>query len=340
MTKLHATFHQRIFHFKNPSGTSRGVLREKQSWFIELSDPERPEIKGIGECSVISGLSPDFTSIEQYEAKLNEVCADLNTDLKGFPSIRFGLETAMLDLQNGGRRIYFDNDFSKGNIQIPINGLIWMGDEPFMKAQIEEKIAAGFRTIKMKIGAIDFDAEYALLKSIRDNYSSEQITLRVDANGAFSSANVLGFLEKLSELNIHSIEQPIAAGNWTEMAELCRKSPIAIALDEELIGIDGIEQKRELLTSIQPQYVILKPSLHGGIAGTREWIELANSMNIGWWITSALESNIGLNAIAQFTAEYNISLPQGLGTGSLYVDNIVSNLRIENGHLLLRTENA
>ncbi len=230
---------------------------------------------------------------------------------------------------------------NKLNVKILLNPFYGGAFGHEMSGAGQEKI---FRVLQGKIlqhklnkrGAIDFDKEYALLKSIRDNYSADQITLRVDANGAFTSANVLRFLEKLSELDIHSIEQPIAAGNWTEMAHICRKSPVSIALDEELIGINDTGQKRELLATIRPQFIILKPSLHGGISGTREWIELAISMGIDWWITSALESNIGLSAIAQFTAEYEISLPQGLGTGSLYTDNIDSNLHIENGHLMIR----
>ncbi len=333
---MKATFHKRTFHFKTPSGTSRGILTEKHAWFIEIWDEKEPEIKGIGECSIIHGLSPDFNSFEDYEQKLCEVCENLSCNLDEWPSIKFGVETALLDLKNGGRRIYFDNDFSRGKGKIEINGLIWMGNESFMKKQIDEKIKAGFTTIKMKIGAIDFNKEIKLLRYIRENYSSKNLTLRVDANGAFEYSEALEKLKILSDLNIHSIEQPIKAGNWKEMAKLCHSSPLKIALDEELIGIHSLASKRELLQTIQPPYIILKPSLHGGISGCKEWIEIAKELEIEWWMTSALESNIGLEAICQFVAEYDISLPQGLGTGSLYTDNIESNLVVKNGGIQLK----
>ncbi|MFT6245048.1 MAG: o-succinylbenzoate synthase [Salibacteraceae bacterium] len=338
MHKLRAKYEHRIFHFKRPSGTSRGILTEKHAWFISIWNPENPEIIGTGECSVIPGLSPDFVSLESkvdYEKKLDEVCKDLSTDLTNWPSIKFGVETALLDLENGGIGNYFNNAFTSGQKQIPINGLVWMGDPQFMQDQIEEKIEAGFSTIKMKIGAIDFDSEIKLLEGIRSNYSPEEITLRVDANGAFTPEDALSKLERLSELAIHSIEQPIKAGQWNEMAALCSSTPLPIALDEELIGINKSSEKVNLIQTIQPQYIILKPSLHGGLSGTREWIEIAESNNIPWWITSALESNIGLKAICQFTAEFDNNLPQGLGTGSLYVDNSTSRLKVEQGTIFI-----
>lgn len=328
---MKARFYKRTFQFKRPSGTSRGVLTEKHAWFLEVWNEENPKIIGTGECSIIPGLSPDYENDEQYEQKLISVCNNLSQDLSDFPSIQFGIETALLDLKNGGKGIIFDNDFTNGMQKIAINGLIWMGEEAFMQEQIEQKIAEGFTTIKLKIGAIDFDSEIALLKSIRSRFSSEQITLRVDANGAFSFEESLNKLSILSKLDIHSIEQPIKAGQWKEMSQLCLSTPIPIALDEELIGINLIEDKIKLLEVISPQYIILKPSLHGGIKGCKEWIELAEKLNISWWMTSALESNVGLNAICQFTAEYNNNLPQGLGTGSLYVENTPTNLKVENG---------
>lgn len=324
-------FYRQSFQFKRPSGTSRGVLTEKHSWFIELWDESNPSIIGVGECSVIPGLSPDFLHDMQYEAELSALCNDLSRDLSDFPSIQFGLETALLDLQHGGKRIIFDNDFSNGQQQIPINGLIWMGTENFMREQIEEKIAAGFSTIKLKIGAIDFETEVKLLDSIRKRFDANQITLRVDANGAFSPEEALDKLKILSQFDIHSIEQPIKAGQWNEMAKLCATTALDIALDEELIGINKPEEKIQLLDTIKPQYIILKPSLHGGIKGCKEWISLSEERNIPWWMTSALESNIGLDAICQFTAEYNNKLPQGLGTGSLYVKNTPTTLTVENG---------
>ncbi|MFT6924136.1 MAG: o-succinylbenzoate synthase [Crocinitomicaceae bacterium] len=338
MHKLRAKYEHRIFHFKRPSGTSRGILTEKHAWFISIWNPENPEIIGTGECSVIPGLSPDFISLESktdYENKLNEVCENLTLDLNNWPSIKFGIETALLDLENGGTGIYFNNAFTSGQKQIPINGLVWMGDPEFMQDQIEKKIEAGFSTIKMKIGAIDFDSEIRLLQGIRSNYSPEEITLRVDANGAFNPEEALNKLKRLSELAIHSIEQPIKAGQWNEMATLCSSTPLPIALDEELIGINSLSDKIELIQTIQPQFIILKPSLHGGLSGTREWIEIAESNNIPWWITSALESNIGLKAICQFTAEFDNNLPQGLGTGSLYMDNIESTLKVEGGTIFI-----
>ncbi len=328
---MKAQFYKRTFQFKQPSGTSRGVLTEKHAWFLEVWNEENPAIKGLGECSIIPGLSPDYENDEQYESKLTSICGDLTHDLNDFPSIKFGLETALLDLKNGGKGIIFVNDFASGKQKIAINGLIWMGSESFMQDQIKEKIAAGFTTIKLKIGAIDFDTELALLDSIRNRFSAEKITLRVDANGAFNSSEALDKLKALSQFEIHSIEQPIKAGQWKEMVELCTSTPIPIALDEELIGINRLERKITLLDTIQPQYIILKPSLHGGIEGCKEWISLAEERNIHWWMTSALESNVGLDAICQFTAEYQNNLPQGLGTGSLYVENTPTTLKVENG---------
>jgi L-alanine-DL-glutamate epimerase-like enolase superfamily enzyme len=243
----------------------------------------------------------------------------------------FGIESALLDLNHGGRRIYFENAFARGEQKIPINGLIWMGDEESMHAQIEEKLASGFTTIKMKIGAIGIETELALLKEIRNRYSANEITLRVDANGAFDETSAKEILEKLAALDIHSIEQPILAGQDTAMTRLCRNTPIPIALDEELIGITDRDEKIHVLDHIQPQYIILKPSLHGGISGTKEWIELAEKRHIQWWMTSALESNIGLEVICQLAGEYTNALPQGLGTGSLYTNNIDSRLTVEKG---------
>jgi len=339
-----ATFYKRIFHFKQPSGTSRGVLTEKISWFIEI---EHEKIKGIGECSIIAGLSPDYIDEKSYEIILTETIDKINSGdltlknapqlLVDFPSILFGVETAFLDLENGGTGIIFDNEFSRGERKIAINGLIWMGSEEFMLNQIDQKLKEGFTTLKMKIGAIDFETEFSILQTIRSACDALEITLRVDANGAFDETSAPAILEKLATLQIHSIEQPIKAGQWEAMKKLCVTSPTPIALDEELIGINTPSDKIRLLETIQPQYIILKPSLHGGLAGCKEWITLANERNIPWWMTSALESNIGLNAICQFTAQYENNLPQGLGTGSLYLDNIESNLNVENGMIFKDT---
>lgn len=337
---LRASFEKKVFEFKRPSGTSRGILTEKKAWFITVWNQNTPEIKGVGECSVIPGLSPDYENDLQYANKVKEVVTDvdyfsLNSELlRDFPSIYFGLEMALLDLKNGGKGVFYETEFTNGKQAIPINGLIWMGDEAFMQSQITQKLAEGFSCIKMKIGAIDFDKELEILAGIRKQVSAEEITLRVDANGAFSPEEAPEKLRRLSEFELHSIEQPIRQGQTEAMHSLCAKNILPIALDEELIGIHDFEEKKQLLDKIQPQYVILKPSLIGGFKGTKEWIELAEERNIPWWITSALESNIGLDAIAQFTSTYEITLPQGLGTGALYTNNTPSLLKVEKGELL------
>ncbi len=336
---LEASFEKRVFDFKRPGGTSRGVMTQKKAWFISIWDSRNPQIIGLGECSIIEGLSPEYENDEHYEAQvqscvkhINEFANDLDK-LKQMPSIFFGLEMALLDLKNGGKRLYFDTDFYHGKSNIPINGLIWMGEPKFMSEQIDEKLAQGFSCIKMKIGAIDFDQEISLLEGIRKDYNKHQITLRVDANGAFTSEDAPEKLKRLADLDIHSIEQPIKPRQWVEMNSLCESNYLPIALDEELIGIYDLDEKKRLLDEVKPQYIILKPSLMGGFKGTSEWINLAVERNIPWWITSALESNIGLDAIAQFTSKYGVTLPQGLGTGSLYTNNIESTLIIEKGHI-------
>lgn len=332
---IKANFKKYILNFKNPSGTSRGILRTKETWFIILTKNGKI---GVGETGLFRGLSID--DISNYEDKLIWVCKNIDLGLKNllkslydFPSIQFGLEQAFLSLNSQDRFELFPSRFTRGEKSIPINGLIWMGEKGFMNNQIKEKLKAGFSCIKMKIGAIDFDTEIELLKSIRKEFSSKEIELRVDANGAFNTKNALEKLKILSELEIHSIEQPIRQGQHNDMAELCAKTPLPIALDEELIGVFSSEEKKKLLKMIQPQYIILKPSLVGGFAGTREWINLANETSCGWWITSALESNVGLNAIAQFTDTLQSDLPQGLGTGGLFTNNFVSPLEVNNGTL-------
>lgn len=337
---LKASFEKKIFEFKRPSGTSRGVLTEKKAWFITVWNKHNPAIKGVGECSIIPGLSPDFENDESYESKVRDVVKDVDyfslniEELKDFPSIYFGLEMALLDLKNGGEGVFYDTEFTRGNQSLPINGLIWMGDEEFMQSQITQKLAEGFSCIKMKIGAIDFEKELEILAGIRKQVSAKEITLRVDANGAFTPVDAPVKLKRLSEFELHSIEQPIKQGQIEEMHKLCTKNILPIALDEELIGIHDYEDKRQLLDKIQPQYIILKPSLIGGFKGSKEWIELAEERNIPWWITSALESNVGLDAIAQFTSTYSIILPQGLGTGALYTNNVESCLEVRNGELI------
>lgn len=330
-----ANYKKYILNFKRPSGTSRGVLSSKETWFIQLIEGEK---WGIGECGILRGLSIDDRP--DFEEKLRWVCENitlgqevLGQELKEFPSIRFGVEMAIRSLKSGNPFELFPSEFTLGEAAIPINGLIWMGDKSFMKEQIQEKIKAGFSCIKMKIGAIDFQTELELLKFIRKEFSPEEIELRVDANGAFSTWEALEKLKRLSDFNLHSIEQPIKKGQWQEMAALCEKTPLPIALDEELIGIFNLQEKEELLQTIKPQFLIFKPSLIGGFYTTREWMKLAEKHNAGWWITSALESNIGLNAIAQWTFLQNNNMPQGLGTGSLYTNNFDSPLEVKQGKI-------
>ncbi len=333
-----ATFKKYTLLFKRPSGTSRGVLKKKESWFIFLKNTENSSKIGIGECGLLKGLSIDDRP--DFEEKLKKVCenpdAFFKNGLDEFPAIQFGLEMAFLDLQNGGKRAFFESAFLQNEQPIPINGLIWMGEKSFMFDQIKQKIEAGFRCIKLKIGAIDFEEEMALLKYIRQQFGPEEVELRVDANGAFAPNNALEKLENLAALHLHSIEQPIRQGQWPEMARLCEKTPLPIALDEELIGIFDTEKRAECLDVVKPQYIILKPSLVGGFASSNEWIQLAEDRNIGWWATSALESNIGLNAIAQWTATLKNPLPQGLGTGQLYTNNFESPLEVVGENLFYR----
>ncbi len=310
-------------------------MTEKETWFLILEDNGKT---GIGECGILRTLSIDDRP--DYEEKLQWVCQNIHfgkdklwDELIEFPSIQFGVEMAFLSLASKTPFDLFPSEFTKGKKNMLINGLVWMGEEQFMKTQIEKKLAQGFSCIKLKIGAIDFEKELGLLRFIRQNFDAKTIEIRVDANGAFSLNEALNKLNQLSEFELHSVEQPIQKNHTDNMSELCKTAPFPIALDEELIGVFGIENKKELLTKIQPQYIILKPSLVGGFKGTLEWISIAESLNIGWWITSALESNIGLNAITQFTFTLNNPMPQGLGTGGLYTNNFDCPLEIENGHI-------
>ena len=335
---------ERMLHFKQPAGTSRGIYTTRKIWLVRLSDGQR---EGVGECAPLPDLSCDVRP--NYAELLNGFCQVLcetgEIDYEGmrtYPSMLFGLETALLDLKNqcsmvnGQCSIIFDTSFSRGEVGILINGLVWMGNYKEMLERMEEKLEKGYRCVKLKIGAIDFEQELDLIKKIRDRFSFHEVELRVDANGAFQFDEALYKLELLSQYNIHSIEQPIRQGQWAYMAELCRESPLPIALDEELIGVNDPEMKAHMLNIIKPRYIILKPSLHGGMSGCREWIEAAKAQGIGSWITSALESNIGLNAIAQFASEVygdHIRMPQGLGTGQLFTDNIPMPLEIRGDQL-------
>jgi o-succinylbenzoate synthase len=342
---FHVSIKKHTLHFRFPAGTSRGVLHEKTSHFLICEAEGRV---GIGEAGPLPGLSPDadidmskllrkLAGALQKEAlpRDEQAIAHLLARLcrPEWPSVRFALETALLDWLKGGMRILFDTPFSRGEEALSINGLIWMGDAGLMRERIQEKLAAGYSCLKMKVGAVDFQQECRLLEEVRRHFSVEQIMLRLDANGAFPANKALDKLKKLAEYQIHSIEQPLRAGQAAAMARLCQESPIDIALDEELIGVYADAEKDVLLDTIQPQYIILKPSLLGGLDASRDWIRRADSRGIGWWMTSALESNIGLNAISQFTATYRPDMPQGLGTGQLYTNNIPSPLEAASGEL-------
>jgi len=333
----------RTLHFKQPAGTSRGVYTTRKIWLVHLYEGD---CHGVGECAPLPDLSCDAMGDEAYISILNKVCevfcqkGEIDNDtLRDYPSMLFGLETALLDVRckkDARRGLLFDTAFSRGEVGIPINGLVWMGNYEEMLKRMESKLEQGFRCVKLKIGAIDFDQELDLIKRIRSRFSFHEIELRLDANGAFPYEDALYKLELLSQYAIHSIEQPIRQGQWAYMAELCRESPLPIALDEELIGVNDLAMKRHMLNIIKPRYIILKPSLHGGMAGCREWIDTAREMGIGSWITSALESNIGLNAIAQFASSVygdHVTMPQGLGTGLLFTDNIPMPLEIRGDQL-------
>ncbi|MDD7749375.1 MAG: o-succinylbenzoate synthase [Bacteroidales bacterium] len=325
---------EKLLHFKQPAGTSRGVYTTRRIWLLTVEHDGRT---AIGECAPLPQLSCD--DIPDYEAVLRRFCDIIEAtgsipydEMRNYPSMLFGVETALAQLSRTDGLLY-DTPFSHGEEGIPINGLVWMGTHDEMLSRLKEKLALGFRCVKLKIGAIDFAKELDLIQHIRKHFSREEVELRVDANGGFTPDVALERLQELARYDIHSIEQPIMAHQWSEMAQLCQLSPLPIALDEELIGVNSTDEKIRLLDTIKPQYIILKPSLHGGVAGTREWIALANERGIGSWITSALESNIGLNAIAQLAADIygpQITMPQGLGTGMLFTDNIPMPLEIRN----------
>ncbi len=349
---LQASVHKSVFQFAFEVRTSRGPMRDKTSWFVKLWDDKEPDVYGLGECGPLPGLSkeltPDFetlltvaiTDIQNKNLALPENCFDIATLSNFFAthkislensSVAFALETALLDLANGGQRVIFKNKFME-QTPIPINGLVWMGGLDFMLQQVEIKIRDGYRCVKLKVGGLDFEKECDVLQYIRRKYFRDNIIIRLDANGAFKKEEALQKIHQLKRFEVHSIEQPIKAG-LPEMEELCAQSPIPIAFDEELIGINSHEQKEGLLKKLKPQFIILKPTLHGGLRGCAEWISVAEKQNIGWWLTSALESNIGLNAIAQFTSQYDLKLPHGLGTGQIYSNNFPSPLLAEKGLL-------
>lgn len=326
-------------HFKRPASTSRGTYKNRAVRYLFLEEDGKT---GIGECAPLPGLSTETP--EEVEKLLNEICTnptyflENHNETQHVSSVRFALEMAWQDLQNGGRQIHFPSDFTEGKKGIPINGLIWMGEPEFMLQQIQEKIEVGFRCIKLKIGSLDFEKELEILATIREKYDASQVMLRVDANGAFHPDEVLEKHQNLAQFDLHSIEQPIAAGQWEKMADVCKKSSVPVALDEELIGIHNKKEKIQLLETIRPRFLILKPSLHGGFSGCNEWIDLAEERSIGWWATSYLESNLGLNAIAQWTFQQNANGHQGLGTGQLFTNNIPSPLEIRGENLLFNPQ--
>ncbi|NML64684.1 o-succinylbenzoate synthase [Hymenobacter sp. RP-2-7] len=340
------SYQRRALRFNFPARTSRGALTEHVAYYLRLHDARQPAVVGWGEAAPLAGLSPDYGPA--FEAQVAALCQQFNQARHAtltaadaaalvpaaLPALRFALETAALDLAGGGRHQLYANNFSAGRAGLPINGLVWMGDAAFMRTQIRQKLAAGYQCLKLKIGSLDFDTELALLAEIRAEAGPQELVLRVDANGAFAPAEALGKLERLAQFDLHSIEQPIAAGQWPALAELARHSPVPIALDEELIGLVDPARQAALLSQVRPPYLVLKPTLLGGHAATRRWVALAEAAGIGWWLTSALESNIGLNAVAQLTGEYDVAgFAQGLGTGQLYYNNVAAPLSIAAGTL-------
>ncbi len=340
---------EKTLHFKQPAGTSRGVYTTRHSYYVTISnEAEKPGVKGVGECATLPDLScATMSSDAEYLKTLRAFCDMIEQVgkipyemMRPYPSMLFGLESAMLQYQANGSTALFDTPFGRGEEGITINGLVWMGTFDEMYERLEEKLKLGFHCVKLKIGAIDFMKELDLVKHIREAFTKDQIELRVDANGGFTPSNAMARLEALAKYDIHSIEQPIKQHQWRDMARLCKESPLPIALDEELIGVNMKSMKEALLDTIQPAYIILKPSLHGGMYGSKEWIEMANKRGIDSWITSALESNVGLNAIAHFCEQIygpNISMPQGLGTGQLFTDNIEMPLEIKGDKLWYNT---
>lgn len=345
---LHTSIERRVLTFRNPATTSRGTYNTRTIRLIRLTDDDTPGIEGVGECSPLPDLSCDAMDDNTFDALLLAVCDDLRETgvidreaLRPYPSILFALESAMWQLRRGGSALLSDTPFARGEAGIPINGLVWMGTFDEMMARMREKVDAGFRCVKLKIGGIDFDHEVQMLQALRGNFSQKDIEIRLDANGAFPVSEAQSHLEKLARFGIHSIEQPIRQGQWDAMAKLCAESPIPIALDEELIGVNDPKRKEQMLDAIRPQYIILKPTLHGGLSGAKEWIDMARTRVIGSWVTSALESNVGLNAIAHFAASVygpDVRMPQGLGTGQLFTENIAMPIHIKGQWLFADVE--
>lgn len=340
---LRARWIERSLRPRFPLVTSKGTITARTVWYLIAWDSERPEVRGIGEAAPFPGHSREFPA--DVKTKLLELCADtsnwirrLNDDLVDVPSVRFAVEQCLKDLDASGSKVLLPSAFTLGRQGIPINGLVWMGDRETMRRRIREQIEAGFTTIKMKIGGIGIEEELALLAEVRRDHGPDDITLRVDANGALDARNAPTVLRRLADLGVHSIEQPVKPGLYESMAELCERSPVPIALDEDLIGLNTHDARADLLDHVKPRYIVIKPSLVGGWSAAEEWIALAGARGIGWWITSALESTIGLNAIAQWTATLDVAVAQGLGTGRVYTDNVPSPLDVRGGRLWYRPE--
>lgn len=329
---LRAEYYPYTLHFRRPATTSRDTLHHRLTYYLKVWDEDSPLTYGLGECALFKGLGDDDRP--DYEERLARLCRDINDNpMSEYTSQRFGLEMALRDLANGGRRILWPGAWTAGEYGIKINGLIWMGNAEEMRARIDEKLAAGFDCLKLKIGGINFDREVELLDYIRRHFSPDRLEIRLDANGSFTPDNAMSRLERLASYHIHSIEQPLAPRQWHDMARICRESPIPIALDEELIGVHDDRFRSELLDDLHPAYIILKPSLCGGFSDADRWIAAAGEHGVGWWATSALESNVGLNAIAQWAASHSPVMPQGLGTGGLYTNNIPSPLFLKSDRL-------
>lgn len=329
---LHAEWTRYRLDFRFTAKTSREEMHHKDTYFVRITDSDSPGIAGIGECALFKGLSAD--DVPEFENELSRLCRDPYSGVPSMSAIRFGWETAVADLTNGGCRQIFPGRWSEGLSRISINGLIWMGSKEMMVSRVEEKLSCGFKILKLKVGGIDFDDEVSIIEAIRKRFPEDELELRLDANGNFNAANVMKRLDRLSSYGIHSIEQPVKAGQPELMRRVCADSPVRVALDEDLIGIRNNEEMRQLLEYIEPQYIILKPSLCGGFERADQWISTAESLGIGWWATSALESNIGLNAIAQWVSNKRINLAQGLGTGELYSNNIQSPVRMDRAALV------
>ncbi len=340
---MQITLSHKTLHFKKPARTSRGEYSEHNMVVITITDDDCKKI-GLGECAPLPDLSADrdaYTTLSATSRLISEALAsgDYSDFLRPYPALLFALESALFDYQQNA--MLYDTPFARSEVGIPINGLVWMSSYDDMLQQVKEKLLAGFKCIKLKIGAIDWDEEMRLISTIRSRFSPETLQLRVDANGAFSPDEAMAKLKELSRYSVHSIEQPVRQYLWHDMERLCRESPVPVALDEELIGVSSLEEKRTLLDTLRPQYIVVKPTLHGGITGSMEWISEARKRNIASWITSALESNIGLRNVALLAARvYDITpgnvrnvMPQGLGTGLLYTDNIEMDMEIRGNRI-------